>query len=43
MSNMKIRETFSRDPLTTPIPNDGVAKVIQPQSEQEWNVLRYEL
>ncbi|MDE0429555.1 MAG: BREX system P-loop protein BrxC [Caldilineaceae bacterium] len=40
---MKIRETFSRDPLTTPIPNDGVAKVIQPQSEQEWDVLRYEL
>ena len=43
MSVMKIREIFSRDPLTTTIPNDGVTKVIQPQSEQEWAVLRYEL
>ncbi len=43
MSDMKIREILSRDPLTTKIPNDGVTKVIQPQSEQEWAVLRYEL
>ena len=43
MSNMKIREVFFRDPLTTKILNDGVAKVIQPHSEQEWDVLRYEL
>ncbi len=43
MSEMKIREVFSRDPLTTTIPNDGVTKVIRPRSVQEWDVLRYEL
>ena len=43
MSDMKNREVLSRDPLTTTIPNDGVTKVIQPQSTQEWDVLRYEL
>ena len=43
MSDVKIREVLSRDPLTTTIPNDGVTKVIQPQSAQEWDVLRYEL
>ena len=43
MSDMKIREVLYRDPVTTTIPNDGVAKVAQPQSDQEWAVLRYEL
>ena len=43
MSDMKIREVFARDPLTTTIPNDGVTKVIQPESTREWEVLRYEL
>ena len=43
MPDMKIREVLSRDPLTTVIPNDGVTKVIQPQSANEWAVLRYEL
>ena len=43
MSEMKIREVLQRDPLTKTIPNDGVTKVIDPQSEQEWAVLRYEL
>ena len=43
MSEMKIREVLYRDPLSMAIPNDGVTKVIQPQSEQEWAVLRYEL
>ena len=43
MSDMKIREVLYRDPLTTTIPNDGVTKVIQPQSAREWAVLRYEL
>lgn len=37
------KELFTRDPLTSPIPNDGVAKVSTPQSDQEWQVLRYEL
>ena len=43
MSNMKIREVLYRDPLTMTIPNDGVTKVVQPQSDPEWAVLRYEL
>ena len=43
MPNIKIREVLSRDPITTVIPNDGVTKVIQPQSPNEWDVLRYEL
>ena len=43
MPNFRIREVLSRDPLTTVIPNDGVTKVIQPQSESEWGILRYEL
>ena len=43
MPGMKIREVLSRDPLTETIPNDGVTKVIQPLSPQEWAVLRYEL
>ena len=43
MPDLKIREVLSRDPLTTTIPNDGVTKVIQPQSAREWGVLKYEL
>ena len=43
MANMRIRDVLSRDPLTTAIPNDGVTKVIQPQSANEWAVLKYEL
>ena len=43
MPDMRIRDVLFRDPLTTVIPNDGVTKVIQPQSENEWAVLRYEL
>ena len=43
MPNTRIRDVLYRDPLTTTIPNDGVTKVIQPQSENEWAVLRYEL
>ena len=43
MPNTKVREVLSRDPLTSVIPNDGVTKVIQPQSANEWDVLRYEL
>ncbi|MCC6192471.1 MAG: BREX system P-loop protein BrxC [Anaerolineales bacterium] len=39
----KNREVFQTDPTTTSIPNEGVAKVTEPQSEQEWAVLRYEL
>ena len=37
------REVFVRDPLATTLPNDGVAKVAEPQTPQEWDVLRYEL
>ena len=43
MTGMNIREVLSRDPLTTTIPNDGVTKVIQPRSPNEWAVVKYEL
>ncbi|MEO3810721.1 BREX system P-loop protein BrxC [Sphaerisporangium sp. B11E5] len=37
------RELFFRDPTKTKIPNDGVAKVIRPQTDQQWEVLVWEL
>ena len=37
------RELFHRDPTDTKIPNDGVAKVMRPETEQQWDVLRWEL
>ena len=37
------RELFYRDPTETKIPNDGVAKVVRPETEQQWNVLHWEL
>ena len=37
------REIFSQDPTATTIPNDGVAKVIRPETTQQWDVLRWEL
>jgi hypothetical protein len=40
---MQNRELFLRDPLTTQIPNDGVAKISRPTSDAEWGVLRWEL
>ncbi|MYB75653.1 MAG: BREX system P-loop protein BrxC [Chloroflexi bacterium] len=43
MSNIKNREVFLNDPTTKSIPNLGVAKVINPETPAEWDVLRYEL
>ena len=40
---MHNREVFLQDPTTYRIPNDGVAKVLDPRTPQEWDVLRYEL
>ena len=37
------RELFYRDPTDTKIPNDGVAKVVRPETDQQWEVLRWEL
>jgi hypothetical protein len=37
------RDVFARDPLNMTIPNDGVAKLGEPSTRQEWDVLRYEL
>ena len=37
------RELFYRDPTDTKIPNDGVAKVVRPETDQQWDVLRWEL
>lgn len=40
---MKNREVFSRNPAENRIPNGGVAKISEPESAGEWDVLRYEL
>lgn len=37
------REVLQRDPTTNPLPNDGVAKVGRPRTEEEWRVLAWEL
>ena len=37
------RELFYRDPTQTKIPNDGFAQVVRPETEQQWDVLRWEL
>src|SRR5712692_8695645 len=40
---IKNRDVFLVDPTTYTIPNNGVAKVIDPRTPEEWSVLRYEL
>lgn len=40
---MQNRDVFVKDPTTFSIPNDGVAVVAEPQTPEEWEVLRYEL
>lgn len=37
------RDIFAVDPTTRSIPNDGVAKVAEPRTPAEFDVLRYEL
>lgn len=37
------RELFYRDPTEAKIPNDGVAKIGRPRTDQQWDVLRWEL
>jgi len=37
------RELFYRDPTEEKIPNDGVAQVVRPETDQQWDVLRWEL
>jgi hypothetical protein len=37
------RELFYRDPTETKIPNDGVTQVVRPETEQQWDVLHWEL
>ena len=37
------KELFSQDPTQTKIPNDGVAKVVRPETDQQWEVLEWEL
>ena len=43
MPDLKNRQVFFRDPTEINIPNDGVAKVGEPESDNDWAVLRYEL
>jgi len=40
---MKNRELFLVDPTTFTIPNEGVTKIYEPHTEEQWAVLRYEL
>lgn len=40
---MQNRALFAQDPTTFSIPNDGVTVVAEPQTDEEWKVLRYEL
>ncbi len=40
---IKNRDVFLVDPTTYTIPNNGVTKVIDPRTPEEWYVLRYEL
>jgi len=40
---MKNRELFLQDPTAFKIPNEGVTKIYEPKTEQQWAVLRYEL
>ena len=37
------RDVFTQDPMTAVILNDGVAKVTEPRTDEEWKVLRFEL
>ncbi len=37
------REVFAVDPTSRAIPNDGVAKVVEPRTDDEYKILRYEL
>ncbi len=37
------RDLFYRDPTDSKIPNDGVAKVLRPETGQQWEVLEWEL
>ncbi len=36
-------DVLVKNPLLSTIPNDGVAKISEPKTDQEWNVLRFEL
>lgn len=37
------KELFTQDPTQTKIPNDGVAKVVRPETQHQWQVLEWEL
>jgi hypothetical protein len=43
MPGLMNRDVFTRDPLASRIPNDGVARVTTPDDPNAWEVLRYEL
>ncbi len=43
MTSLLNRDVFARDPLENRLPNDGVAKIGEPTTPEEWEVLRYEL
>ena len=40
---LKNRELFVTDPVSNPLPNDGVTTIGRPRSVQEWHILEWEL
>ena len=40
---LRNRDVFQNDPTQWDIPNDGVAKVSEPETEEQWRTLRHEL
>ncbi len=39
----KNKELFAKDPTQTKIPNDGFVQVVRPETEEQWEVLEWEL
>ena len=40
---IKNKDLFAQDPTQSKIPNDGVSKVVRPETDQQWDVLDWEL
>lgn len=40
---IKNKEVFAKDPTETKIPNDGFAQVVRPDTDEQWEVLEWEL
>ena len=43
MEHLKNRDVLARNPANTYIPNEGYTTIIEPETQAQWDVLRYEL